>query len=225
MRVTLASAPAAAATGSTKVTKDGEKLRDPENDETCQAPMEELPLKSGVDTTRVRSDASPDKAGGGIDERLQYILERSSVRKAESDETCPVKTDSVPMEAGADTTPVVSGIRSNKAEDNIDETVQQDLSRPSTQEDVTFGFFLGCATGVSIRHIGRAILFCVGTEVIFLQLLARRRWVTIHWKRISRDMAPSFSRSAWEGLLDLLVYRMPFHAAFTGGFYLGLKLV
>lgn len=91
-------------------------------------------------------------------------------------------------------------------------------------EQVSFGGFLGFATGYSIRTVGRAILFLVGTEVVVLQYMAYRQWLVIDWRRLGRDLSPKFDRSTLEGLLEILVYKMPFNAAFSGGLVAGLRL-
>lgn len=91
-------------------------------------------------------------------------------------------------------------------------------------EQLGVGGVLGFAAGFSIRKVGRAIMFLVGTEVVLLQYFAYRRWVEIDWRRVGRDLSPSLTTSAYDGLLDILVYKMPFAASFTGGLMAGLRL-
>lgn len=94
----------------------------------------------------------------------------------------------------------------------------------SLGEQVSMGGALGFAAGYSIRKVGNAVLFLVGTEVVILQYMAYREWLTMDWRRLGRDLAPKFSNSTWEGLLEILVYKMPFSAAFSGGLVAGLRL-
>lgn len=90
-------------------------------------------------------------------------------------------------------------------------------------QQLTFGGSLGFATAYAIRTLSKPILFLVGTEVLILQYFAYREWLTIHWTRIAHDMSFSVSRPSVNGLLDILVYKMPFSASFTGGLYAGLR--
>ena len=106
----------------------------------------------------------------------------------------------------------------------LDEPVQNGSMIKSLGEQMSFGGVLGFATGYSIRKVGKAILFLVGTEVVVLQYMAYREWLTMDWRRLARDMSPKFTRSTWEGLMDILVYRMPFSAAFSGGLLAGLRM-
>ncbi|CAN8075505.1 unnamed protein product [Agarophyton chilense] len=94
----------------------------------------------------------------------------------------------------------------------------------SLSEQLSFGAVLGFATGYSIRKIGKLVLFLAGTEVVILQYMAYRRWLEIDWRRIGRDLSPNFDRSAWDCLMNILLYKMPFSAAFSGGLAAGLRL-
>lgn len=94
----------------------------------------------------------------------------------------------------------------------------------SVGEQISFGGVLGFAAGYSIRKVGKAMLFLVGTEVVVLQYMAYREWLTMDWRRLGHDLAPKLSRSTWEGLVEILVYKMPFSAAFSGGLVAGLRL-
>lgn len=94
----------------------------------------------------------------------------------------------------------------------------------SIGEQLSFGGVLGFAAGYSIRKVGKAVLFLVGTEVVILQYMAYREWLTMDWRKMGRDIAPKLSKSSWEGLVEILVYKMPFSAAFSGGLFAGLRL-
>lgn len=93
----------------------------------------------------------------------------------------------------------------------------------SVGEQLSFGGVLGFAAGFSIRKVGKAILFLVGTEVVILQYMAYREWLTMDWRKLGRDIAPKFDRSTWDGFVEILIYKMPFSAAFSGGLVAGLR--
>lgn len=90
-------------------------------------------------------------------------------------------------------------------------------------EQITFGGTLGFATGFAVRTLAKPVLFLLGTEVLFLQYMAHKQWLSVHWGKIRDDIAPRFSRSTVDGLLDILVYRMPFGASFTAGLLVALR--
>lgn len=91
-------------------------------------------------------------------------------------------------------------------------------------EQLSVGGVLGFACGYSLRRIGRAAMFLVGTEVILLQYMAHRRWLVMDWSKVAHDLSPTFSRSSWDKFLAILVYKMPFNVAFTGGLMAGLRI-
>ncbi|PXF43522.1 FUN14 domain-containing protein 1 [Gracilariopsis chorda] len=107
---------------------------------------------------------------------------------------------------------------------SLEDTVEKKPIVQSIGEQVSFGAVLGFATGYSIRKIGKLILLVVGTEVVVLQYMAYRQWLVMDWRRIGRDLSPKFNRSMWDGLLNVLLYKMPFSAAFSGGLAAGLRL-
>eukprot|EP00177_Eucheuma_denticulatum_P006959 GFKZ01012653.1.p2 GENE.GFKZ01012653.1~~GFKZ01012653.1.p2 ORF type:complete len:175 (-),score=26.62 GFKZ01012653.1:203-727(-) len=94
----------------------------------------------------------------------------------------------------------------------------------SIGEQVSFGGVLGFAAGYSIRKVGKVLLFLVGTEVVILQYMAHREWLTMDWGKVGRDLAPRLDRGAVEGLVGILMHNMPFGAAFSGGLVAGLRL-
>jgi len=87
-------------------------------------------------------------------------------------------------------------------------------------QQFSVGTFLGLATGYSLRRIGRFALFLLGAQILILQWMAYKGWVTIHWNRVSRDLVPVLDKSFAENMVDILVYKMPFATAFC----VGLKL-
>ena len=120
-----------------------------------------------------------------------------------------------------------SGSINDQSNHCIEEFVGTDQSNKSVaksvSEQLSIGAVLGFATGYSIRKIGRALLFLVGTEVVILQYMAYREWLTMDWARIAKDITPKLRKSTWGGVTEILVYKMPFSAAFTGGLLAALR--
>ncbi len=108
------------------------------------------------------------------------------------------------------------------ASDAPGEVVERGLVR-SLGEQLSFGGILGFATGYTIRKVGKVIMLVVGTEVVILQYFAYRQWLVMDWAKVASDMSPTLSRGFFDKMLEILVYRMPFSVAFTGGLYAGLK--
>ncbi|GJD06031.1 hypothetical protein Gasu2_04720 [Galdieria sulphuraria] len=99
---------------------------------------------------------------------------------------------------------------------SVRRSLYKEFVQPVGQQ-LSVGTLLGLATGYSLRRIGRFALFLIGTEVLVLQLMAYKGWVTIHWNKLSRDIIPVLDKSAAESIMDILLYKMPFTAAFCAG--------
>ena len=108
------------------------------------------------------------------------------------------------------------------ASDGPGKVVEQSLIR-SVGEQLSFGGVLGFATGYTIRKVGKLLMLVVGTEVVILQYFAYREWLIMDWAKVASDMSPTISRGLFDKLLEILVYRMPFSVAFTGGLFAGLR--
>lgn len=93
----------------------------------------------------------------------------------------------------------------------------------SIGQQLSFGGMLGYATGFTIRKVGKAVLFLVGAEMVILQYMSYRHWVSVDWHRLSRDLQPRVSKSSWDSFVNVLLYRIPFSAAFSGGLFAALR--
>jgi len=85
-------------------------------------------------------------------------------------------------------------------------------------EQLTFGGVTGFATGYALNRLGRIALLAVGVQVLTLQAMAHRGWVSVHWSVIAEDVDPG-ARAARHGgvtrVINLAAYRVPFAGAFT----------
>lgn len=162
-------------------------------------------------TRSLHSAAIPVRAGlaGGV---APFVL-------AEQDASEPASS---PTPVPADPPAVASGGAPVQNPQEPSEKGQSAVR--SVGEQLSIGGVLGFATGYSIRKIGKAVMFVVGTEVCILQYMAYRRWLVMDWRRLVKDVAPRLDRSAWDGVLEILLYKMPFNVAFTGGLMAGLRL-
>lgn len=85
-------------------------------------------------------------------------------------------------------------------------------------EQLTFGGVTGFATGYALSRLGRLALLAVGIQVLSLQAMAHRGWVSVHWSVIAADVDPSVRAGRHGGMsrvIDLAAYRVPFAGAFT----------
>ncbi|MBZ9752927.1 FUN14 domain-containing protein [Deinococcus sp. HMF7604] len=92
--------------------------------------------------------------------------------------------------------------------------------------DLSVGALLGFATGVALRHIGRAALIVLGTLVLVLQLLAYFDLISVNWLRVQALTEPWLRQGQEQGgawLMRVLTANLPFAGAFTGGLLLGLR--
>ena len=88
---------------------------------------------------------------------------------------------------------------------------------------VSVGGVLGFAAGYAVRRIGQLLLLIVGVEILALQLMSKREWVDVRWKKIGRDLSPHVEKGAFQRLVDGVAFKIPFAAAFSGGMYAGLR--
>ena len=82
---------------------------------------------------------------------------------------------------------------------------------------MTFGTTLGVASGLAIKKIGKALLFLLGTEICILQYMAYKGWLHMNWKKITEDVRPKFERGVLDGVVEILVYKLPWASSFTAG--------
>lgn len=85
-------------------------------------------------------------------------------------------------------------------------------------EQLTFGGVTGFATGYALSRLGRLALLAIGIQVLSLQAMAHRGWVSVHWSVIAADVDPSVRAGRHGGVsrvIDLAAYRVPFAGAFT----------
>lgn len=93
-------------------------------------------------------------------------------------------------------------------------------------EQLTFGGVTGFATGYALSRLGRLALLAIGIQVLSLQAMAHRGWVSVHWSVIAADVDPSVRAGRHGGVsrvIDLAAYRVPFAGAFTAGAFAGLR--
>lgn len=85
-------------------------------------------------------------------------------------------------------------------------------------EQLTFGGVTGFATGYALSRLGRLALLAVGVQILTLQAMAHRGWVSVHWSAIAADVDPSVRAGRHGGVgrvVNLAAYRVPFAGAFT----------
>ena len=74
-----------------------------------------------------------------------------------------------------------------------------------------------------MKRIGQLLLVLVGMEVVALQLMARRNWVTINWDLITEDLSPSVHQGRLERIYEGLQRKAPFAGSFGVGFLAGFQ--
>lgn len=168
-------------------------------------------------------------------DRLSLLQRACSVFSAVAPSNASIRI-ALATSASAPGAAFVAASHSNVAES--DPSSDKQLPPPKTQvepnsargttrsvgEQLSFGGILGYATGYSIRKAGKAAMFFVGAEVVILQYMAYRQWIVVDWGRMGHDLSPKFSKTTWDGFVDILVYKMPFSLAFSGGLLAGLRI-
>lgn len=177
-------------------------------------------LKPGIDIAVVPVISKPVGVGGvlGVAAGYNFLgLSRSATAGAAFAASAPAGRHPPPsMRAFSALDPAV--------EPSIDPSTDVSVLR-SVSEQLGVGGVLGVAAGYASRRLGRAALMAVGTEVIVLQYFATRGWVTVHWGRVGEDLRPVAGPGGIAaGLKEILLYKLPFTAAFSVGLAAGLRI-
>lgn len=102
-----------------------------------------------------------------------------------------------------------------------------DLSLDAVQRalggQVTVGGVAGFATGYAVKRIGQVLMVVVGLEIVALQMMSKRGWVSVDWKAIGDELSPHVEKERLDRAVDAFRYKMPFAGAFSAGCLAGLK--
>jgi uncharacterized membrane protein (Fun14 family) len=118
----------------------------------------------------------------------------------------------------------VSACAALEAGDASGVAAREDRVAAAVAEQLGVGGALGIATGYAARRLGRAAAVAVGAELMLIQYFAVRGWVTVHWAVVAEDLRPRIGRGAFDGLKDVVLYKLPFAGAFSAGMAAGLRL-
>lgn len=90
-----------------------------------------------------------------------------------------------------------------------------------------FGAVAGFAAGYALVKLGKLVALIVGLFFLGLQLLAWAGFVSIDWMRIQSEVEPWLDRAtqpgAWETVVSVLTYNVPFAASFVPGLMVGMR--
>jgi uncharacterized membrane protein (Fun14 family) len=90
-----------------------------------------------------------------------------------------------------------------------------------------FGALAGFAAGYAMVKLGKLVALIFGLFFLALQVLAWFGFVSIDWLRIQNEVEPWLERAtepgAWEGVMTVLTYNLPFAASFVPGVMLGMR--
>lgn len=89
------------------------------------------------------------------------------------------------------------------------------------------GGVLGALAGYAVKKVAKVVAVLLGLLFVIVQLLAFHKMITINWGNIAHALQPHMTASgaghAATSLWKVLLYNVPFGAAFGFGFYFGLK--
>ena len=87
--------------------------------------------------------------------------------------------------------------------------------------ELSIGGIGGFMVGYSFKKVTKIVAFLLGIGFISLQYLAYKGIISINYGSM-KEFAKNLIYGGSELILDLIAHA-PFGAAFTGGFYLGIK--
>ncbi|KAI9003417.1 FUN14 family-domain-containing protein [Hyaloraphidium curvatum] len=97
------------------------------------------------------------------------------------------------------------------------------------------GGLLGFATGYFFKKLGKMALFVTGAGVVAIQFLAHKGVVEVDWTKIGNSVEKALDSdgdgklthkdvtSELKKVVSFASYRMPWAAAFSVGFYAGIR--
>lgn len=88
---------------------------------------------------------------------------------------------------------------------------------------VTVGGVAGFATGYATKRIGQMLLVVVGMEIVAMQIMAQRGWISVDWKAIQNELSPHVEKEGIERAVDAVKFKLPFAGAFGAGCLAGLN--
>lgn len=91
-------------------------------------------------------------------------------------------------------------------------------------EQLGVGGLLGLCAGYAARRLGRAAALAAGSELLLVQYLAARGWLTVHWRAVADDLRPRLGKGAADAAREVVLYKLPFAGAFSLGMAAGLRL-
>lgn len=94
-------------------------------------------------------------------------------------------------------------------------------------QQISFGAVAGFVAGYALKKIGKLVAVIIGVIFIIIQLLAWTGFLSVNWGVVQEAVEPLLETesldSAWNGLLRILTYNIPFAAAFVPAFILGVR--
>jgi uncharacterized membrane protein (Fun14 family) len=94
-------------------------------------------------------------------------------------------------------------------------------------EQIGFGAVAGFAVGYALKKLGKLAAIALGLVFILIQTLAYQGFLTVNWGEVQARVDPLFERdslsSAWERLVEVLTYNLPFAGAFVPSLVLGFR--
>lgn len=94
-------------------------------------------------------------------------------------------------------------------------------------QQIAFGGVAGFIAGYALKKVGKFVALALGVLFVVIQVLAWSGFVSVNWGAVQSTVDPLLETSslerAWQGLVSVLTYNIPFAAAFVPGIVLGLK--
>lgn len=94
-------------------------------------------------------------------------------------------------------------------------------------QQLTFGAVAGFVAGYALKKVGKLAAIFLGVIFVVIQLLAWSGFVSVNWQVVQDAVDPLLQtgslESAWQRLLRVLTFNIPFAAAFVPAFVWGVK--
>lgn len=94
-------------------------------------------------------------------------------------------------------------------------------------QQIAFGAVAGFVAGYAVKKVGKFVALALGVLFVLIQVLAWSGFLSVNWGAIQASVDPLLEASslerAWQGLIRILTFNIPFAAAFVPAVVIGLK--
>lgn len=75
---------------------------------------------------------------------------------------------------------------------------------------LSVGSVCGFAVGYGTKRVGQLLMVALGCEIVAIQLMARKGWLTVHWNQVTKDISPHVEKEGLDRIIETVKFKLPF---------------